>query len=355
MQVPHVHHYANVAPRDTIVIAGQTVALTYEDPAREYAALRDGVAVVKRSERGRWTFSGDKATTTLTGLVTNDVEALTPGGGCYAAALTAKGRIIADVRVLRREADLLVDVPVRAAAGWREMVRKYVNPRVTLYADVTGATGCIGVYGPKAAVTLARLSALDPNALASMPSYHHVEAGVAGRTALVVRSPDLGVSGFDLVVDVADAEPLFTAIAAEGARPTGLAAADILRVEAGRPEWGIDMDETTIPQEANLDALHAISYTKGCYTGQEVVARVHFRGHVNRLLRGLSGAHAIPPRATLASPGREDAGDVRSSVVSPRFGPIALAMVRREIEPGDDVTLRANDHEHTARVVALPF
>jgi folate-binding protein YgfZ len=347
----------NVVPRETLLVAGHTVALAYDDPSREYAALRDAVGVIRRDERPRWVFAGPKAAETLGGLVTNDVETLQPGTGCYAVALTAKGRIIADVRVLRRETDLLVDVGSRAATGWGEMVRKYVNPRLAKYADVSDTTGCVGLYGPRAQAMLARVSAASPWLSTNIPAYHHAAITIGGRAARVIRSPDFGLNGFDIVADTSDCDAIFQMFLDAGARAVGLAAADIARVEAGRPEWGIDMDDATIPQEANLDDLHAISYTKGCYTGQEVVARVHFRGHVNRMLRGLIATDPLQPRATVISTARAEVGDVRSSVVSPRVGPIALAMIRREIGEGDEVIVRdpSGAHEHPARVVGLPF
>lgn len=345
----------SLVPRETLVVAGRTVALTYDDPSREYAALRDGCGVVRRDERARWVFAGPKGGEALAGIVTNDIESLAPGTGCYAAALTPKGRIVADVRVFRREEDYFVDVASRASPGWNELVRKYINPRLAQFADVSDATGCVGIYGPRAASVLAKLGVLDPGILNGMPPYHHATSTVGGCEIRVTRSPDFGILGFDVFMDAANGTLVFDALNAAGARAVGLAAADIARVEAGRPEWGIDMDDTTIPQEANLEGLHAISYTKGCYTGQEVVARVHFRGHVNRLLRGLMADHPLPPHATLASSERAEVGDVRSSVVSPRLGPIALAMVRREVAAGDEVVVRDGDHEHVARVLTLPF
>lgn len=346
---------ATLVPRETLVVAGHAVALHYDDPSREYAALRESAGAVRRDERARWVMSGPRAAEVLSGLVTNDVEALTPGTGCYAAALTPKGRIIADVRILRRDEDFFVDVASRAAAGWSAMVRKYVNPRMAQYEDVSATTGCVGCYGPRAVAVLNRLGVLDSATLTALQPYHHAAAKVGEAEVRVLRSPDFGVPGFDLITSAADSTAVFAALQEAGARAVGLAAADIARVEAGRPEWGIDMDDTTIPQEANLDALHAISYTKGCYTGQEVVARVHFRGHVNRLLRGLVADHALPPRATIAAAEREEAGEVRSSVVSPRLGPIALAMIRREVSLDDEVAVRDGDREHVARVTAVPF
>lgn len=343
----------SIAPRETLLVGGHTVALTYEDASREYAALHEHCGVIRRDERARWTFSGDKAAMTLAGLVTNDIASLSPGTGCYAAALTAKGKIVADVRIFRRADDILVDVASRAVAGWDALVRKYVNPRLATYTDVSALTGCVGAYGPRAAALLARLDAGESAALQHLPPYHHLTTTVAGVTALLVRSPDYGVLGFDCFVSAADADPLFNAIVDAGGRAVGLAAADIARVEAGRPEWGIDMDDTTIPQEANLDALHAISYTKGCYTGQEVVARLHFRGHVNKSLRGLVADHPLAPHGVVETDAGKEVGDVRSSVVSPRSGPIAIAMLRRELQEGDEVIVRAGEAEHVARVVVL--
>jgi folate-binding protein YgfZ len=345
----------SVVPRDTLIVAGHTVALTYDDASREYAALRDSCGAVRRDERARWVFAGEKAGETLAGLVTNDVIALTPGTGCYAAALTPKGRIVADVRVFRRETDFLVDVASRASLGFAELVRKYVNPRMAKYADVTESTACVGVYGPRAPSVVTKVFQLEAAAVTSLPNYHHIEVRLGERTLRMLRSPDFGLAGFDIIGALADVEAAFDAIIAGGARPVGLAAADIARVEAGRPEWGIDMDDTTIPQEANLEGLHAISYTKGCYTGQEVVARVHFRGHVNRHLRGLAADVPMPPRGTLMSIEHVDIGEVKSSVISPKFGPIALGMVRREIVPGAEILVRDGEHEHAVRVVELPF
>jgi folate-binding protein YgfZ len=124
-------------------------------------------------------------------------------------------------------------------------------------------------------------------------------------------------------------------------------------VEAGLPRFGLDMDGETIPQEANLDQLGAISFNKGCYTGQEVVARIHFRGHVNRHLRWLTASEPLPSGAVVLDTDGKAVGDVRSSVVSPTRGPLAMAMVRREIEPGTDVRVRAADRELTARLEAI--
>jgi tRNA-modifying protein YgfZ len=321
---------------------GDQVVLTYSSVASEYEALRRRAIVVNRSHRGRMHFSGAKAAEVLTGLVTSDVTALAPGHGQYAAALTAKGKIVADLRILRLEDGFLTDTSARARDGWFGIVRKFVNPRLAKYVDETARLHCLGVYGVQARYVVEQVTRIGHSALALLLPYSHVSAVVDGAPVVVMRSPDLGIEGYDLFVPAEHFSAIWDRCIAAHATPAGLAAWEIARVEAGRPEYGIDMDDSTIAQEANLDTLEAISYTKGCYTGQEVVARVHFRGHVNRTIRGLRApGNTPPPRgAALFDPEGKSVGDVRSSVSSPRLGGIALGMVRREILNGTQLTAR---------------
>jgi tRNA-modifying protein YgfZ len=237
------------------------------------------------------------------------------------------------------------------------MVRKYVNPRATRYADRTDVLADIGVFGVRARSIVAALTGVTSDALAALAPYAHMATECDGMPMLVARTPDLGVEGYDLFMPADIVGEIWRRATELGAVPTGLDAWEIARIEAGRPEWGIDIDDSTIPQEASLDELHAISYTKGCYTGQETVARVHFRGHVNRHLRGLTypGEAALPRGAQLLGEQDKPAGDVRSSGVSPRLGGIAIAMVRREIAPGSQVRVQWEGGESTANVLALPF
>ena len=341
----------------TTEVAGVPVVLHFGDVMAEYAALRSGAVLVDRTHRRRVRVSGPKAAEVVTGLVTNDVGALAPGQGCYAAALTAKGKIVADLRILAEEGSLLTDVPTRAAAGWTEMLRKYVNPRLAPWRDETLALATLGVYGVQARRIVADATGVAAATLGALAPYAHVAAAAADARVLVVRSPDLVLEGYDLVVDAAAREGLWRALLGAGATPAGLAVWEIARVEAGRPEWGLDIDETTIPQEANLDELHAISYTKGCYVGQETVARVHFRGHVNRHLRGLRfpAGEPLPYKASLVDDTGKPVGDLRSSAISPRLGGVGLGMVRREIAPGSTVTAHWEGGESRVDVVALPF
>ena len=341
----------------TTDIGGQQVVMTYADVGKEYHALRTEAIVVDRSHRGRMRFFGEKSADALTGLVTNDVGALHPGHGQYGAALTAKGKIIADLRIFAGQGWYLVDSAPRATAGWFAMVRKYVNPRVSGYRDESHPIRDIGVFGPRARAIVASVAAVNEAALADLPMYGHIDAMIGSAPVIVARAPDIGVEGYDLFVPFEIFDAVWAAAAAAGAAPAGLGAWEIARVEAGRPEWGIDIDDNTIPQEANFDELGAISYTKGCYIGQEVVARVHFRGHVNRHLRGLRAASldAPPTGAQLFDDSNTHVGEVRSAVSSPRLGGVALGMVRREITPGTAVTARWENGEQRVDVSMLPF
>ena len=338
-------------------VDGRPVVLHYGDVEAEYAALRTGTLLVDRSLRGRLRVRGEKAKETVTGLVTNDILALEPGHGVFAAALTPKGRIIADVRVFVDGSALLIDAPARAFPGFLAMLKKYVNPRVAPFEDESAMTADLCVAGANSRLVLAEAFGAPSTTLGTLPPYGHIAVEVEGTTILVARTPEVGVDAFDCFVPAASHDMLRTRLLAAGARPGGLQAWEIARIETGRPEWGLDIDETTIAQEANLDDMHAISYTKGCYTGQETVARVHFRGHVNRYLRGLvfETDDPAPPRAALADQAGKPVGEVRSGARSPRIGAVALGMVRREIEPGTELKATWEGGERAARVVRLPF
>lgn len=308
-----------------------------------YDALRGGAIVLDRSDRGRWRFTGPKAAETLTGLVTNDVLALEPGDGLYAAALTAKGRIVADVRILRDGDEFVVDTGPAAAPGWRAMTRKFVNPRVAPFSEVTEQTRDVGVFGSRSAELLSRLFEDDGCAFDQLRPHAHIRTRFETEgDAIVLRAVELGeIPGFDIVTSPATAETISGRLIELGARPGSREAFDVARIEAGFPEWGADMSEETLAQEANLDQLGAISYSKGCYVGQEVVARIHFRGHVNKMLRRMmfEGERVPSPGAELVDANGKVVGDVRSAVMSPRFGGVGIAMVRREI--GADARLTA--------------
>src|SRR3954467_12200733 len=354
-----IHHSSTASAEPAAVgeIGGRSVVLSYAGVATEYDALRRHAVVFDRSHRGRLRVSGAKAAETLTGLVTNDVAALASGQGQYAAALTPKGKIITDLRIFREESSFLVDCPPRATEGWLATVRKYVNPRIAPYADESIATRSLGIFGISARLVVGEMTGISSSALGVLPEYAHASVAIDDAHIVIARVPDLELEGFELFVPAASYEMLWERALAAKATPGGLETWEIARVEAGRPEWGIDIDESTLPQEANFEELHAISYTKGCYTGQETVARVHFRGHVNRHLRGLRTAAPEPlvPRAVLYDATGKEVGDVRSTAASPRLGSIAIGMVRREGEVGATLMARWDGGESRVDVAHLPF
>jgi folate-binding protein YgfZ len=349
-------------PPEVLEVGWHNVVLSYAGVAEEYRRLRSAAVVVDRSHRGRMRFFGEKSGEALTGLVTTDVLGIEAGHGGYGAALSAKGRIIADLRILAGTGggSYLIDTPAKAWPGFLAMVKKYVNPRVSGYRDDSHAIRDVGIFGPRSREIVEALTGAGNDALSALEPYHHLDVVVDGQPVTVLRSPDLGgIEGYELFAPFELFDSLWRRAIDAGASPAGLAAWEVARVEAGRPEWGIDIDDTTIPQEANFDDLGggAISYTKGCYIGQEVVARVHFRGHVNRHLRGLRSGNDDPPPtgAQLIDDGGNHVGDVRSSVVSPRLGGLAIGMVRREVAPGAALKAKWETGERRVEVTALPF
>ena len=327
------------------------------DIANDYAAFYDGAAMLDLSDRGRMRFLGAGARSALNGVMTSDLATLVAGSGAYGVALTNKGKIVADVTVFASADSFLVDCSVPAWPGWQQLVSKYINPRLATRNDVTESTGSLGIFGPEAQRITAALSGIDSVALDGLAMYSHLDCVARGHAVNVARIPDMGVVGYRLLTKRESLDSLREVAAAEGARAIGAPAAECARIEAGRPLFGLDMDENTLAQEANLEVLGAISYTKGCYTGQETVARLHFRGHVNKRLMGLriEGSAAPARGAELTSVEGTACGDVRSSIVSPRFGAIALAMVRREVGAGGQVMVRVGESEARAEVTALPF
>lgn len=320
--------------------------------AEGYQALSRGAVLFDRSDRMRMRVAGPKAGELVNGMVTSDVASLTPGRGQYSAALTAKGKIVADPRILLTEDGIFVDVCAAAARGWREMVAKYVNPRVAPYTDVTAETSDLAVAGGNAASVLAAALNVEVTALKSLEPFSHVAGAFDDAKVMVVRTPEISAECYDVICPAFIAASLRSRLLSAGAEEAGKDLWTVLRIEAGRPEWGADMDETTLPQEALLDELGAISFTKGCYIGQEVVARIHFRGHVNKLLRKLRFVtSSLPQRgAAVVDDSGGVVGDVRSIGVSPKCGGVALGMIRREVEPGSTLHARWDGGEASVQI-----
>jgi folate-binding protein YgfZ len=320
--------------------------------ASEYAAMRSGALLIDRGDRVRIRFGGARAAELVTGLVTNDVLSLSPGEGQYSGALTAKGKISADVRIFADTDGLLTDTSARAGANWRDIVKKYINPRVAPYRDATGELSDLALVGPKSRRVVAAATGADEAALSALNPYGHLHVMHGDARVMIARNAELDMEAYEVFAPMSIDPVIRDGLLAAGAVPGTARTWDIARIEAGRPEWGIDMNDSTIPQEANFDELGAISYTKGCYTGQETVARVHFRGHVNRFLRRLHFVSAsIPPtNAELLDDSGNIVGDVRSVGISPRHGGVALAMVRREVAPGTTLHARWEGGDCTMQI-----
>lgn len=303
-------------------------------------AVREGAGILDRSERGKLALTGAEAKRFLQGQVTNDVEGLTAGHGCYAAFLTAKGKMLGDLRVLDSGDELLLDSERVALQALFTMIRRYsLGFDVELHRR-TLERGLLSLVGPRSRALLG-----DAAAALGEAEHDNAAAELDGIPVTLVAT-DVGV---DLLVEAERTAALTDALAARGARPVAAEAVEALRVERGRPRYGIDLDDTTIPQEAGLNE-RAVSFTKGCYVGQETVARLYYKGKPNRHLRGLRLSEPVASGTELTLDGKR-VGAVGSVAVSPAHGPIALALVRREAEPGATVAAGTA----TADVVALPF
>ena len=304
----------------------------------QYRILRESAGALARTDRRSLQVAGPEAVDYLQGQVTNDVEALEPGQGCYAALLDRKGHMQTDLRVLRIDDGLRLDMEaVGGDAAFRHLSTYKVGREVTV-VEVTDRLSVISVIGPAAA----ELVLGGPPG----PEHAHRETKVGGIACLAV-STDLGV---DLLAPRTNVPDILAALASAGAEPVSEAAAEIVRVEAGRPRFGREMTTATIPQEAGIND-RAVNFTKGCYIGQETVARLHYRGKPNRHLRGLRlaepAADGDPVRL-----GERELGTVGTAVISPARGPIALAILRREAEPGIAVEVGEGV---SAEVVELSF
>src|SRR4051794_38528082 len=286
--------------------------------------------VVDRSERGKLALTGAEAKDFLHGQVTNDILGLTPGHGCYAAFLTHKGKMLGDMRVFDLGDELLLDCERVALQELFNMIRRYKLGRDVELHKRTVELGLLSVIGPSA-----------PD-LAGPAEHDNARVTLGGADIVAVRT-DVGIDLFFAAADKA---------AVRGALefPDGdEASAEIVRVEHGRPRYGVDLDDSVIPQEAGLNE-RAVSFTKGCYVGQETVARLYYRGKPNRRLLGLRLSEPVEP-GTEVKLGEKVVGKLGSVVVSPDHGPIALALVRREANPGDTVELAGS----TALIVDVPF
>ena len=298
----------------------------------DYELVTEAVGLVDRSDRAKFVARGSEAADFLQGQVSNDVEALAPGGGCYATILTAKGKLRTDLRILRSPGGdfFWLDTEAIGHAVVRHMLQTYSLGRDVQWEDLSADHSILSLVGPGADALV------EPTPGAVEHSVVDSGEGLWARTDL----------GLDLLCAASQAGEWRDRL---GVEEVSEEAAECVRIESGRPRLGYDMDAETMPQEAGINH-RAVSFTKGCYVGQETVARLHYRGKPNRHLRGLRLSEP-GERGSDILLGERVVGRVASTTVSPRFGPIALALVRREAEPGSTVTVNGAD----AEVVGLPF
>jgi folate-binding protein YgfZ len=306
----------------------------------QYRQLREECGLLDRSDRGKLLVTGPEAAEYLQGQLTSDVEALEPGEGQYAALLDRKGHMQADMRVLRpgESPEIWIDTEPEAIEAARRHLQMYKIGREVEVADIGPDRAILSLVGPRAA-EIAGGPALPENACA--------EVAIAGTETIAVGT----ALGIDLILDAVEAERVRGALLDGGAVEVTAAAVEILRLESGTPRFGAEMGAETMPAEAGI-VERAVSFTKGCYIGQETVARLHYKGKPNRHLRGLRLSAPASPGEALHL-GEKEVGTLGGAAVSPALGPIGLAILRREAEPGDELVV--GEDGVTAEVVALPF
>ena len=320
-----------------------------------YLEARSAAATVDRSDRSWVVVSGADRRSYLHGLLTNDIAALQPGQGCYAAYLTPQGRMIADLWVYELGDVLLLSMTRDVKANVLARFDQFIFTEDVQLGDVSDTFAATSIVGPRAAGVVADAIGTPVDRLAQLPEHGNVRTDFLGQPAIVLRTTDTGEPGFDVLVETQHAGALRERLHASGVVDTDSAVAEALRIEGGVPKFHVDMDEETIPLEAGIET-RAISMTKGCYVGQEVIIRVLHRGHgrVARRLVGLTldGTTAPSPGSAAQVEGK-DIGSITSSAVSPALGkPIALAYVHRDhVAPGTTVSVNGTQ----AIVTPLPF
>ena len=334
----------------------------YGDPLKEYEAVKKGAGVTDLSHRGKLRLSGKEYLKFLQGMLTNDVIELQAGRGMYAAILTVKGKMVSDMRVYRSEDGendwVLLDLEPGLDVKVGGLLKKFRLSYKADIDDVTENLGLFSVSGPRAHELLNKILGKP---LSDMEEYQHTAAQYGGTEITVVKVRRTTEEGYDLYVPADASKALWETLIRDGEQfglaPVGSEALNILRIEAGIPIYGVDMDEDTIPIEAGI--WSALSFEKGCYVGQEVIARIKWRGHVNRHLVGFDIQDARVPRAgdELVS-GERKVGRVTSSAFSPGLHrPLALGYIRRGYEePGTKISIKSGENLiQEALVSGLPF
>jgi folate-binding protein YgfZ len=308
---------------------------------------------MQRSWRSLVSVEGDGRVGFLQGMLSNEIQALATGDGCRALLLDNRGKIQVDLDLWVDSQAIVMACDTAVVGTTLDTLRKYVLATPVQFREVDDELGVVGLIGPEAESLLESIDAAIPPAT----PYGHIKTSVGGVEVRVAHTAALAAAGVEIHAPSDElervADTLRSAAASDLPEVVG-DAAEILRIEAGRPRQGFELTGDQFPQEARLD--DALSYEKGCYLGQETVARIHYRGNVNRLLVGLRAGEPLTRGASLSTDGRE-VGSVTSAAVSPRLGPIGLAYVRREVAAaGTELTVQAENREsREVQVSDLPF
>ena len=303
-----------------------------------------------RSKRGKVRATGSDRLRFIGGMVTNRVEGLEAGVGNHASLTDAKGHTLLDLWVHHREAFLMLETDPGLQEKLCTSLDKYLIADNVVLTDVTDEWAILGIQGPGSGDLLDRVIGESGKGLAE---HHHRKVDIDGMQAILTARSFTGEPGFDLWVDVDKSQAFWEALIQAGGQPVGTEALELLRVEAGLPHYGKDVDEQVTPLEAGLS--DTVDFEKGCYIGQETIAKMHYRGKPRRYLVGLQvDGERVPEEGDMAQVDEKDVGYVTSSIYSSSLGQvIALASLRRGFEePGQQVVLRSGGN---AQVVALPF
>jgi len=334
----------------------------------QYRALKERAAIGAIAPRHAIGIAGKDRAGYLQGLLTNDIQALTPGTGCYAAWLTPQGRMLTDMHVFESGDMILLDVPAASLPATLQRLEQFLFSEDVQCADLSQTLDAVWVHGPAASSMIEQVlpGASGPVSglaagLASWPEYHNTRAEFGGVPVVVARVSQLGVPGFVVYIDPARAPDLQRALVERGASVAEHAAIEAARIEAGYPLFGVDMTDETIPLEAGIED-RAISLSKGCYVGQEVIIRVLHRGH-GRVVKKLVAlrVQGEQPQEVPASGARifseaRDIGGVTSAARSPQSGAIALGYVHRDfVAPGTRVEVETPGGRLAAIVSERPI
>lgn len=350
-----VHQSLGASFKDS---SGWDVPADYGDKVAEYKAVRENVGIIDLSSRGKVRLGGKDHLKFLQGMLSNDVIILEEGKGMYATILTVKGRMISDMNVYKQTESVFLDLEPELNQKVSELLTKFRLSYKANIDDITETLGLISLQGPKSKILLEQL--LDQK-ISEMLEYDFIKKDFNGSELTIVYINRTGEEGFDLYIDNQELGHLWAELIKIGEefniKPVGYDALNILRIEAGIPYYNIDMDENNIPIEAGL--WNALDFEKGCYVGQEVVARIKWRGHVNWHLVGFKcDGDKIPKIGDEIFNGEKKVGRVTSSTFSPELKqPICLGYIRREFkDTGTKVSIKSSQgSEIQAEIAEVPL